>query len=353
MANFDSQFELLDELFMKPFMNTLFDQYSQTLIDKSRVISMTQIATGHFFAYEVYERRGIKSDIKSVQEECKLSPTQVAVVNPDIPAQIKNGKIIPVKSDRLRSLQLALEPLWKLYNRKIDLTSVFGMDIPSAYQWYKWYEQRTQKMINTHFQNATNTHEELMDEIRACFVRIKLFNNTGGNNHLRRLVNYIHPERPITSNVINFSRLNFSYMDLKYLWIHTDDFTWCDFTGSTFCGDGSTGTCIHLQAEGAIFIDAQFTGELCCKTSNFKHCNFTRANLTGLMHNTSEVSFVGSNFTDATINHKNEPLQGCQLIKFLHNKSIDITDCFYDSPIDIKFDINGPDNDIWDGEVID
>lgn len=319
-----SQKELLSELFIDPFMEGLFDEYKEkTLENKIAVEQLIEFCNYGNLYFDL-----------------------ISFIEPKVKPNI-NHPIIN-----------ALQGLWKIYNRDVDLNlkSVFGQTYISDYSYRTFCNQQYNDAIKNYYGDDPQkgnpmSGEQFNNEVKKCINFIMDKNNSIVSNfiskriqHLRKYMNLQYD----TSKGVNLSYCDLSNMDFR-MRLMTD---WvvknCDFTKSKFKGDGSTGTCIHWNAINCNFTDADFEGKICNKTSKYDGSNFTRVNLTTLSYNMGEISMKGCNFTDAYVIIDDEKLMGKKLLKYLaEKKHIDIAGSYYCSPQDNGYNPNELDPNIW------
>ncbi len=109
----------------------------------------------------------------------------------------------------------------------------------------------------------------------------------------------------------------------------------CNFEGLTIKQDNNDRLCFHADFTGSNFRNTKFVGDrICCKTSTFSDCDFTDADITGLLvHNMSLTVWTNANFTNTVATIKKKKLVGLDIIKYLDKQNHDVTGAHSDGTV--------------------
>lgn len=324
MSLTEKQKELINELFIEPFMGDLFDQYKDKTLENKTIVE----------------------ELMEMTKEMKLHFDIISFIEP---------KIQPLISDPIAR---TLQAIWMVYHQddKLKLESVFGNIKIQTHHYEKYCDTKFNDEIVKYYGDAPPKSKEIQgDEFTKEINRCIDFIMDNKNHTIERVVSKkiqtLRKNQGLpydTSKGTNLSYCDLNSMDFRLRLMQGWVVKNCDFSNAKFKGDGSTGTCLHWRPENCNFTDATFEGKICNKTSKYDGSNFTRVDLTALMYNTGEVTMKQCNFTDAYVNQNGEKLMGKKLLKYLDEiKHIDIAGSLYYSPQDNGYNPNELDPNIW------
>lgn len=150
------------------------------------------------------------------------------------------------------------------------------------------------------------------DEVKK-FIRTILFLPENSLHNIKNNKQYI-----TGSNIIQIND------KIRNLLRTSTQFTMCIFDDLELMSNGCTGCCIHANFDTCSFRNFNGKQDTCCKTSIYKNCNFTGANLSGILgYNIAEMKFYDCNLTNVIFtDKKNKRYVGKDLIRYMYQSRI-------------------------------
>lgn len=316
--------EALRELFVAPFVKTISDYFGKkTLVNRAKVIALCHATNMRKLDHKIIRLIDIRLNLKK--------------------------KDHPIRN--------ALESLWRTYSDMTLITNIYKDGIGNIGPNY--YKRIVTRIVHevveeeySKLEKDTVSTIEINMLIRMLFT---LFSKSRSdcNSTIGRFIDELslaivkNRAELLGSYKMNFSGNDFSNMDLSSTGYYGVCCANCDFSGTTFYGDGSTHSCLHWDVREANFTGARFLGKICTKTSDYTGANFTEANITGLIYNFSETKFHNCDFTNAYVEINDKKLMGKELIRYLKDQRVDITGYHYSAPDDGGYDEDAMDTAMW------